>query len=272
MIVVRPDILLDAVHQGRDRRYRDIAPELIDANTDVIVTHGAAATVAVMRVIDAQKALIPIVMATCPDPVNLGVVSSLARPGGNVSGLSDAPDPVPQQVALLKAVIPKLSRLAILENPMFPGHPTIVKSVSDAAQKSGISVLPFQAVSPAEINTAFDAIVKARAQAVVIAADPAVDGAALQIAKLAIENKLATISGYREIAATGGLMSYGELLPDTYRLAAGYVAQILKGAKPSNLPVMQPTKFELIMNQKTAVILNIKIPRALLGHVIQVVD
>ena len=237
--------------EGRERRIRDIPQEFIDANVEVIVIHGGTAMHATLLAMKAQKIEIPIVMATC-----------FARPDPNVTGLTDAEDVAPKQLELLVAVVPRMSRVAVLANPQYPGHPMIAHSVGTAAKKYGITVLPFQAINTAEIDAAIAAIVQARAQAIVVAVDPFVGGAGRQIAALATEHKLPTIFGFHEHAQAGGLMSYGENIDGTYRRAAAYVDKILKGAKPAALPVGQ-AKCELFINQRTARAIGITIPAAM---------
>jgi putative ABC transport system substrate-binding protein len=203
---------------------------------------------ATLRALKAQKIDIPIVMATC-----------FARPAPNVTGLTDAEDVAPKQLELLVALVPRMSRVAVLAHPQFPGHPMIVHSADTAAKKYGITVLPFQAASTGEIDSAMAAIVQAHAQAIVVAVDPFVDGAGRQIAALAAEHKLPTIFGFREHVQSGGLMSYGEDIDGTYRRAAAYIDKILKGAKPAALPVAQ-AQCELYINQRTARTIGITIP------------
>lgn len=253
--------------EGKDHTFLDLAGALIDAKLDVVVAYDS---VPVVRVARALKRFpmppIPLVMATCPDPVRYGVVANLARPGGNVTGLADSADVAPKQLALLAEAVAGLSRVAVLAHDRFPGHPDIVNSVRAAAQKSGTTVFPFTAQSPADIDTAFGKIAKARAQAVLVAVDVRIAGVGAQIAALAIQHKLPTIFGARALAEAGGLMSYGEDINDTYRRAAVYVDKIIRGAKPGALPVTQADKFEFIINRKTAAALGVKLSAALLAR------
>ena len=252
--------------EGRDRNYRDIVQELVYAKLDVIVAHDAAPVVRTLRALNAQKSAIPLVMATCPDPIGYDVVASLARPGGNITGMSDAADATPRRLALLAEAVAGLSRVAVLAHAQFPGHPDIVNSVRAAAQKSGITVLPFAARNLSEFDTAFGEIARARAQAVLVAVDPMVEGSGSHIAALAIKYKLPAIFGSRAHAEEGGLMSYSEDINATYRRAAAYVDKIIKGAQPATLPVTPADKFEFVINRKTAAALGIKMPAALLAR------
>ena len=247
--------------EGRERRLRDIPQELIDAEVEVIVIHGGTAMLQTLRALAAQKLSIPIVMATCAS-------APQAEAGGPriVTGLLDAPDPVPKQLELLRALVPNLARLAVLSNPAFPGHPAIEYSVNAVIQKSGITALPFHAQTPNEIDAVFPEIVKAGAQAIVVAVDPVVEGAGQQIARLALQHKLPTMFADGDHVRAGGLISYGENLERTYRRAAVYIDKLFKGSKASALPIEQVTKLDLVINQKTAGALGIRVPAAILAR------
>jgi putative ABC transport system substrate-binding protein len=173
---------------------------------------------------------------------------------------------VPKHLELLRALVPNLARLAVLSNPAFPGHPAIELSVNTAIRNSGIAALPFHAERPDEIDAAFPAIVKAGAQVIVVAVDPAVEGAGQRIARLALQHKLPTIFSDGDHVRAGGLISYGENLERTYRRAAVYIGKLLKGSKASALPIEQVTKLDLTINQKTADALGIRIPAAMLAR------
>lgn len=270
---VEPKNLIIEAHwpDHLDRQYNELVSNLINANLNVIVVHDAAAVVRTARSLNKQKSQIPLVMATCPDPVAYGVVASLARPGGTVTGVADAADPAPRQLALLAEAVPGLARVAVLAHGQYPGHPLIFSSVGAAAQKSGIAVVSFTARSPAEFDTAFGEIAKAQVQAVLVAVDPSVAGAGAQIAALAIKHRLPTIFGFREQAEAGGLMSYSENLNATYRQAAAYVDKILRGARPGALPITAADKFELVVNRGTAAALGSKLPAALLARADRIV-
>ncbi len=204
---------------------------------------------------------IPIVMGYSVDPVGKGFVSSLARPGGNITGLaSSAIDTSPKQLDLLTAVRPNLSRVALLQNPENPNYAAVLRSTQAAAQKSGIALVPVDAQDPQEIETAFATLARERIEAVMVADDGFFFKQQQRLAELALKSGLPSISPEREYAEAGGLMSYGESLKDFYRRAATFVDKILKGAKPGELPIEQPTQFQLVINRRTAAALGLAIP------------
>ena len=250
-------------------RLPDLAAELVRLRVDVIVSSGTATTSA------AQKATvtIPIVMETNTDPVGSGFVKTLARPGGNITGLSNiSVDISPKHLEMLLSMVPKLSRVAVLVNPSNPSHALILKSSRSAAQKKSAKILPVEARTAPEIEKAFSAMVRENAGAVIVPRDGLFIPQARQIAELAVKNRLPSIATFREYVETGGLMSYGSSLTDGYRRTAIYVDKIFKGANPGDLPVEQPTKFELIINGKTAQTLGLKIPQSLLVSADKVIE
>ena len=255
--------------EGKFERLPDLAAELVQLKVDVIVTAGTPAISA------AQKATttIPIVMGSAGDPVGSGFVKSLARPGGNITGLSNmVVDLGPKHLEMLRSMVPKLSRVAVLVNPSNSSHATILKSVQAAAQKTNIKVLPAEARTPQEIESAFSTMTQGNVGAVLVAIDAFFIQQGRQIAELAAKHRLPSMSASREYVEAGGLMSYGQNLADNYRRAATYVDKILKGAKPGDLPVEQPTKFELIINGKTAKALGLTIPQSLLISADKVIE
>jgi putative ABC transport system substrate-binding protein len=242
-------------------RLPDLAAELVRLNADVIVTAGPAATSA------AQKATtaIPIVFGGANDPVGSGFVKSLARPGGNISGLSNVSvEMSPKLLEMLLTMAPKLSRVAVLVNPSNPGHATMLKNVQAAAQGAKVKVLPVDARTPQEIETAFSVMTKENAGAIIVVRDALLNQQVRQIVQLATKHRLPLVASIREYVDAGGLMSYGPSITDSYRRAATYVDKIFKGAKPGDLPVEQPTRFELFINRKTAKALGLTIPQSLL--------
>jgi putative ABC transport system substrate-binding protein len=254
---------------GKTELLPGLATELVRLKVDVIVATNPTATVA------AQKATttIPIVMANSTDPVGSGFVKTLARPGGNITGLSImGADIIPKHLEMLLSMVPKLSRVAVLMNPTNSTHVMVLKSVQSAAQRMSAKILPVEARTAAEIGNAFSAMVREKAGAVIVVRDAIFIQLARQIAELAAKNRLPTIFGNRENVDAGGLMSYGDNLADNFRRAATYVDKILKGAKPGDLPVEQPTKFELIINRKTAKALGLKIPQSLLISADKVIE
>lgn len=199
-------------------------------------------------------------MGYSTDPVGNGFVASLARPGGNTTGLAgSSDDSAPKQLELL-AIVPKLSRVAILTNPDNPNSPAVMKSVRSAAEKAGLLVVPVEARSPQQIEDAFAALAKQSVAAVMVGNDAMFFVQRQQLAQLALSNRVASIFPLREYAAAGGLMSYGESLEEFYRRAASFVDKIFKGAKPGDLPIEQPTRFNLVINRKTADALGLAIP------------
>jgi putative ABC transport system substrate-binding protein len=200
-------------------------------------------------------------MANSTDPVGNGLVMSLARPGGNMTGLtSSSDDSSPKQLELLATVVPNVSRIGLLGNANSTTYAPVRKSAQDAARKAGLSLVPIEARSPQEIENAFAAFATERVPAVMVAQDAVFFGRMQRIAELALSNRLATMFALREYVVAGGLMSYGENLADFFHHAAFYVDKIFKGAKPGDLPIEQPTRFNLVINRKTADALGLTIP------------
>jgi putative ABC transport system substrate-binding protein len=247
----------------------NLAAELVRLKVDVIVASSTPATSA------AQKATttIPIVMGTVGDPVGSGFVKSLARPGGNITGLTNILVEISaKHLEMLSDMVPKLSRVAVLLNPNNQSNAPTLKSVQAAAQKINIKILPVEVRTPQEIDNAFPVIIRERAGALILAQDFIFIRQGRQIAELAAKHRLPSIASIREIAEDGILMSYGPSFADIYRRAATHVDKIFKGAKPADLPVEQPTKFELFINRKTAKALGLTIPQSLLISADKVID
>ena len=256
--------------EGKYERYPTLAADLVRLKVDVIVVVGNAAIQA------AQEATrtIPIVMGVgVIDPSRSGPVASLARPGGNVTGMSMmAPDLAGKQLELLKEVVPKLSRVAVLQNPANPGNAPQLRAAETAARALGVRLQTLDVRVPQEIDGAFAAMARERADALLILADAIFTNQVRQIAERAAKKRLPAIYGVTEYAEAGGLMVYGANLPDLERRAATFVDKILKGAKPADLPVEQPTKFELVINLKTAKALGLTIPSSLLQRADEVIQ
>jgi putative ABC transport system substrate-binding protein len=243
--------------EGKYERFPEIVGELVRLKLDVIVTGVTAALPALQRATSA----IPIVMAYSTDPVGNGLVASLVRPGGNITGLAgSSDDSSPKQLELLTTVVPNVSRIGLLGNPDTETYSSVLKSAQDAAQKVGLLVVPIEARNPQEIENAFAALAKERVPAVMVASDAIFFGQRQRIAELALNNRLPTMFSLREYAKAGGLMSYGENIADFFRHTAFYVDKIFKGAKPGELPIEQPTRFNLVINRKTADALGVTIP------------
>jgi putative ABC transport system substrate-binding protein len=255
--------------EGKYDQYSALAADLVRLKVDVIVAVGGRATQ------DAQQATrtIPIVMSVVIDPLGSGLVASLARPGGNVTGLTImASDLVGKQFEVLKEVVPKVSRVALLWNPANPGSAPQLREAEAAARALGVRLQTLEARVPQEIDSAFAAMTRERAGALVVLGDAIFVNQRRQIAELAMKKRLPAISFAREHAEAGGLMAYGANFLDLERRAATFVDKILKGAKPADLPIEQPSKFELVINLKTAKTLGLTIPRSLLQRADEVIQ
>jgi ABC-type uncharacterized transport system substrate-binding protein len=241
---------------GKLGRLPGLAAELVNLKVDILVARGAPAAHAAKN----ATSTIPIVMGNAADPVGTGLVASLARPGGNITGLSDFNSGViTKRLELLKEVVPTVSRVAVLLNPANPTNPPQLKEVQAVAPALGVTLLSLEVKGADDIEHAFTTMKKERTGAVLL-----VGGAAgnhgPRLAELVVKNRLPTIWSSSEAVETGGLMSYGTNFADLYRRAATYVDKILKGAKPADLPVEQPKKFEFVINLKTAKQIGLTIP------------
>ena len=243
---------------GAYERLPALAAELVRLNVDVIVAPSSSA----IRAAQQATTTIPIVFLSTGDPVGSGFVASLARPGGNITGLSNTNlDVSAKLLELLIAMAPKLSRVAVLGNPGSSTHSAILQSVQSAAlSRAGVRVLSVEARTRKEIERGFVRMTQDRVDGVMVAADAFLNEQSQHIAPLALKHRLPSISQPRVYVEAGGLMSYGPNTVERYRHAATYVDKILKGANPADLPVEQPTKFELVVNLKTAKALGLKIP------------
>jgi len=255
--------------EGRPERLPALAAELVRLKVDIIVTTAGPAPEAAKQ----ATSTIPIVFAASGDPVAEGLVASIARPGGNITGLAAmSPDVVGKQLELLKEVAPKVSRVAVLQNPGNPAHTAALRQAEGAAWALGVQLHILRARTPAEIEAAFAAIRSQRAGGVLVLRDGMFLAQRTQIAALAAKSRLPAVYGLREEAEAGGLMAYGSSVLLMYRRAATYVDKILKGAKPADLPVEQPTRFELVINLKTAKALGLTIPPSLLARADEVIQ
>jgi len=255
--------------EGNYDRYAVLAADLVRVKSNVIVAVGGAATQAVQQ----ATRTIPIVMSTVLDPVGSRLVTSLARPGGNVTGLSImAPDIVGKQLQLLREVMPSVSRVAVLWNPANPGSGAQLREAQAAGGTLKMQLQALEARVPQEIDRAFAAMTRERSGALLILADAIFTNQRQQIAELSLKRRLPSVYGVSGYAEAGGLMVYSVDPVDLERRAAIYVDKILKGAKPGDLPVEQPTKFELVINLKTAKALGLTVPHALLLRAAQVIQ
>jgi len=255
---------------GRADRLSELAAELVRLKVDLILATSTGVAVAAKN----ATSTIPIVVTAMSNPVELGLVASIARPGGNVTGLSYSLDLeiFSKQLELLKETVPKVRRVAILSNPANPAHPGVIKSVKVAARSLGVQLQLLEARGLNEFEGAFAAMARERAGALLVVADPVFDFHRTRLAELAAKNRLPAIYASRTETEAGGLMSYGVDLRDNFRRAATYVDKILKGAKPADLPVEQPTKFELVINAKTAKALGLTIPPSILVRADEIIQ
>ena len=255
--------------EGRQERLPELAVELVRLEVDVLVAPTSGAAKAAM---DATRT-IPIVMAGGGDPVGLGFVASLARPGGNVTGPSMMnTEIIGKRMQLLKEVVPGLARVAVLTNSVNPIHVLFWRETEPAARELGLELQPVEARAPEDFEAAFAAATRGKAGALIALDDALTYNDRSRIVTLAAASRLPVLYGYREFPDEGGLMSYGANLASHFRHAADYVDKILKGAKPANLPVEQPTKFDLIVNLKTAKALGLQLSPTLLGRADEVIE
>jgi len=253
---------------GQFEKLPELAAELARLKVDVILAGGAPAAHAAKE----ATTTIPIVMGNAADPVGTGLVISLARPGGNITGLSDFfAGVITKRLELLKEVVPSASRVAVLLNPANPTNPLQLKMIQDIAPALGVTLLPLEAKKPEDINRAFTTMKKERAGALIVMGDPMFGTYPRRIRELAVKGRLPAIHGGRGAVDAGGLMSYGTNFEDLYRRAATYVDKILKGTKPADIPVEQPTKFELVINLKTAKQIGLTIPPNVLARADKVI-
>src|SRR5215831_14230255 len=249
--------------EGKSDRFPALVAELVRLKVDVIVTSGANTT----RVAKEATTTIPIVFAQDGDPVANGFVASLARPGGNLTGLSTlSPELNGKRLELLKEIVPKLSRVAILGTSTVPGHARFLKETEPAAGALRLQLQFLDVLDPKDIETGFRAASKGRADAILMLAGPVLGSQRAQVVDHAEKSRVPAIYPQTEYTEAGGLMYYGTNTPDLFRRAATYVDKILKGAKPADLPVEQPTKFEFVINLKTAKQIGITIPPNVLAQ------
>jgi putative tryptophan/tyrosine transport system substrate-binding protein len=249
-------------------RLNELAAELVRLKVDVIVTAGPAAT----RPAKEATAVIPIVMGVDDDPVGNGFVASLARPGGSITGLSTlGPEISGKQLELLKEIVPSLSRVAVLGNSTQPGTAQSLREVELAAGALGVKLQYLNVLSPEDIETVFRAASKGRADAVLVLRAAVFFSHRKQIVDLAAKSRLPAMYYTTEYVENGGLMTYGASITDLFRRAATYVDKILKGAKPADLPVEQPKKFEFVINLKAAKQIGLTIPPNVLGRADKVI-
>jgi ABC-type uncharacterized transport system substrate-binding protein len=263
------NLVIEQRHTSNDAaKVPEFAADLLRSDVVVMVVYGTPA-------IQAMKGLdVPAVMTVHADPVGTGLVASLARPGGNITGLTDGHTALaPKRLEILKEVVPSVRRVAALFNPTNPSSAQQWKLIQPAAPRLGVTVVPAEIRGTAEIERVFALIVKQRADALFFMPDPTWwVGQERRIADLAIKNRLPSIGTVREFADHGALIAYGTNFTELWRRSATYVDKILKGAKPADLPIEHPTKFDLIINLKTAKALGIAVPRALVLRADQIIE
>jgi putative ABC transport system substrate-binding protein len=253
--------------QGVLDRVPDLPAELIRLKVDVLVVGGTIAA----RSARAQTTRVPIVFTLVSDPVGSGLVTSLARPGGNATGLSNVISELSgKQLELLKAAVPQVARVAVLYNPANPAARSAVTGAREAARALAMELQVLEVRQRHELATALSPLTSRRVDAILAISDPAIGGS--ELAPLVVKHRLPAITAPREFAERGGLLAYGPSYSHNWLRAATYVDKILKGAKPADLPVEQPTKFELVVNLKTAKALGLSIPQSLLWQADEVIQ
>jgi len=254
--------------EGKHDVMAALAVELVGLNVDVIMAVGDEAIVAAKK----TTTTIPIVMLAC-DALAVGFVNSLARPGGNITGVTCVTTELsPKRVALLREAVPRVSRVGLLFNPANVAKPFDADQTRRVAQGMGLKIQSQEVLEPSDLERAFSALARERADALIVLDEAWTLLHAKRVAELAIKHRLATMHSFREAAVAGGLMSYGPSLGEMLSISATYVEKILKGAKPGDLPVEQPTKFELVINLKTAKALGLTIPQSILIRADQVIE
>ncbi len=266
--------VIERRHGARRReRLRAAAAELVRLGVDVIVTHGTPATRAADRAARGAGKSIPVVFATAPDPVANGLIDSLAWPGGNITGLSNTHgDLAPKRLELLKEVVPSATRIAVLWNATDPSHVRQRNDLRGPAATLGVALLPFPVREPKDFDRVFASLREVRPDALNIFGDGLIASQLRRIEAFALKHRIPAIFTIRRFPKEGGLMSYGSDFGDLYRRAAGYVDKIFKGAKPADLPVEQPTKFELVVNLKTAQQIGVIFPKSILLRADKVIE
>ena len=254
--------------EGRSARLAEIAVEFVRLNVDVVLATGTAPAFAAKQATSA----IPIVFAFAGDPVGTGLVASLARPGGNVTGMSNqATDLAAKRIELLREIVPRLRRLAVMANVAYPAAALEMGEVQAAASTLGVEVSAFDVRESKDLGPAFEAL-KSQAEALFLVGDPLMTANRTRVTALALAAQVPTIYVHGEYVSAGGLISYGANFSDLFRRAAEVVDKILRGTKPADIPVEQPTKFDLVINLKTAKALRLDVPPTLLARADEVIE
>jgi putative ABC transport system substrate-binding protein len=262
-------IVMRRYSEGRAERFPEFADELVRLNVDVIAVETTPAALAVKRV----TTTVPVVFPTAIDPVGAGVVASLARPGGNITGLTtQAPDLIAKRLQLLREVVPHLSEVAVLWNAANPANARPWAEAQDAARALHLTLRSEAVRGPADFDRVFEGMARAHPAAFLLIGDGLTLQHARQIVDFAARNRIPSMLDQPELVAAGALIGYGPNTADLWRRAANYVAKIFEGAKPADLPIEQPTKFDLVINLKTAKTLGLTIPQSLLLRADEVVQ
>jgi putative ABC transport system substrate-binding protein len=255
---------------GDYNRLPALATDLVHRKVDVIMTGGGPPAALAAK---AATSAIPIVFVVGTDPVELGLVASLARPGGNLTGMSMLMTELnPKRVELLSELVPQVRVIGLLVNPEYLGTPEMIREVQEAGRAKDLQLHIAKAGTEAEIDAAFASFMQLRVYGLVVGNDTFFYNRREQVVALASRDAIPAIYGWRDFVSVGGLMSYGTSITSAYRQAGGYVGRILAGAKPADLPVQQPTKFELVVNLKTANTLNLTVPPAILARADEVIE
>lgn len=255
--------------EGHYERLPALARELVAQGVDLLISTASNAT----RAAQGATRTIPIVFVSVSDPVATGIVASLARPGGNATGIANFTGAlIAKHVELLKSALPRLDRLAVLVNPVNPSNPRILEQARTAAVRAPLQLLPLEASTDEELESAFAGAVRAHADAIAVASDPYLYRRAARIGELALQHRLPSVFALRQHVEAGGLLSYGDDVFKIYRRAAVFVDKIFKGANPGELPIEQPVDFELAVNLKTAAALSLTIPQSLLLRADKVIE
>jgi putative tryptophan/tyrosine transport system substrate-binding protein len=263
-------VLVERWADGQVDRFPTLLNELIQLKADTIVVSSTAGAVAAKTVVTT----IPVVFVGVQDPLGVGLVASLGRPGGNLTGFSQAEEDglVGKRIELFKEAVPPIPRLALIWNPTAPGVALRLDEARTVAAKIGVSLRPFEVRDAKDFDGVFAEMTKERITRLMVLADPLTVRNRVQIVDLAAKARLPAIYPFLEFAHAGGLMAYGPSIPELFRRAAGYVDKIVKGARPADLPVEQPTKFDLVINLKTAKTLGLTIPRPILARADEVIQ
>jgi putative ABC transport system substrate-binding protein len=256
--------------EGHRERLPEMAADLVNSRVDVIATGGGPSTALAAK---GATSTIPIVFVTGTDPVELGLVESIARPGGNLTGVSLLfVELAPKRLDLLSELVPNAKVMALLVNPNNPNAEQTVREMHEAARAKGVQLHTLKAATESQIEPAFEALTELHAGALVVGSDPFFDGLKEHLVALAARHAVPAIYPWREAGAAGGLISYGTSLAAVFHEAGAYVGKILNGARPADLPVEQPTKFDLVINLKTAHALGLAVPPLLLATADEVIE